>query len=94
VRLEATSVVAMRKAWEISDVDVRLQARIDGSSPGAFGEVWRADWDGIAVAVKVLRLSTMDLDQSTRRPSFSCVRGTAVSFVSLALVCKPVARPF
>jgi len=61
-----SDVVAMRKAWEIPDVEIHLLARIDGSSPGAFGEVWRADWDGIAVAVKVLRLSMMELDQSTQ----------------------------
>jgi hypothetical protein len=61
-----SDVVAMRKAWEISDVEIRFMARIDGSSPGAFGEVWRADWDGITVAVKVLRLSMMEVDQRTR----------------------------
>ena len=59
-------VMALRKAWEIPSADVRLLTRIDGSSPGAFGEVWRADWDGVTVAVKVLRLSIMELDESTR----------------------------
>jgi serine/threonine protein kinase len=59
-------VMALRKAWEIPSADVRLLTRIDGSSPGAFGEVWRADWDGVTVAVKVLRLPIMELDESTR----------------------------
>ena len=61
-----SDVVALRKAWEILDNDIHLVTRIDGSSPGAFGEVWRGDWDGIAVAVKVLRLSMMELDESTQ----------------------------
>ena len=59
-------VLALRKAWELPAEDVHLLKRIDGSSPGAFGEVWQADWDGIAVAVKVLRLSMMELDHSTQ----------------------------
>jgi hypothetical protein len=59
-------VMALRKAWELPADDVHLLKRIDGSSPGTFGEVWHADWDGIAVAVKVLRLSMMELDYSTQ----------------------------
>jgi LRR receptor-like serine/threonine-protein kinase FLS2 len=55
-------VAALRRAWEIPHADIHLQARIDGESPGAFGEVWRAEWDGIAVAVKMLQKSVMTLD--------------------------------
>ena len=57
-------VLAMRRAWEIDSADVKLKGRIDGASPGAFGEVWLGDWDNIAVAVKVLRLSLLELDPS------------------------------
>ena len=58
-------VMALKSAWEISAEEVTLVARIDGASPGAFGAVWRGDWDGVAVAVKVLRVELMALDETT-----------------------------
>eukprot|EP00730_Choanoeca_flexa_P019236 TRINITY_DN9391_c0_g1_i1.p1 TRINITY_DN9391_c0_g1~~TRINITY_DN9391_c0_g1_i1.p1 ORF type:complete len:813 (+),score=108.57 TRINITY_DN9391_c0_g1_i1:119-2557(+) len=48
-------VVALKKGWEIDADQLQLVRRIDGESPGAFGEVWSANWDSIDVCVKLLR---------------------------------------
>ena len=55
---------ALKKAWEIGEADITLVLQIDGDSPGAFGEVWCGHWDGIEVAVKVLRQSMLEMDDS------------------------------
>ena len=56
---------ALKKAWEIEAHDVRLLKRIDGDSPGAFGAVWRGDWDGMAVAVKVVHSALLEMDATS-----------------------------
>jgi hypothetical protein len=48
-------VLALQKGWQIGGDEVNLLARIDSDSPGAFGEVWKADWEGLVVCVKVLK---------------------------------------
>lgn len=58
-------VMDLRRVWEIDSANVRLERRIDGSSPGAFGAVWAADWDGLKVAVKVLHAEMLDLDPNS-----------------------------
>ena len=58
-------VLALKRAWEIDASEVRLERRIDGGSEGAFGAVWQGDWDGLRVAVKVLRAGLLELDQET-----------------------------
>eukprot|EP00045_Choanoeca_perplexa_P010704 m.110237 g.110237 ORF g.110237 m.110237 type:complete len:1321 (+) comp15364_c0_seq1:54-4016(+) len=56
-------VVALKKGWEIGGEQIKLLTRVDGDSPGAFGEVWKADWEGLDVCVKVLK-QTMSMDES------------------------------
>ncbi|EGD75784.1 TKL protein kinase [Salpingoeca rosetta] len=58
-------VMALKKAWEIGFDELHLVSRIDAGSPGTFGEVWRADWDTVQVAVKILREGIMLMDEST-----------------------------
>jgi Leucine-rich repeat (LRR) protein len=53
-------VMALKRAWEIEYNDMRLLSRIDNASPGAFGAVWRADWDGMLVAVKIMHMSMVE----------------------------------
>jgi Leucine-rich repeat (LRR) protein len=55
-------VEALKRAWEIDASEVQLGKRIDVDSPGAFGAVYRADWDGMAVAVKVLQAGLLAMD--------------------------------
>lgn len=59
-----TEVLALKRVWEIEADDVKLVKRIDGGSEGAYGAVWCGDWDGMAVAVKVLRAGLLELDTS------------------------------
>jgi serine/threonine protein kinase len=56
-------VLALQKGWQIGGDEVNLLARIDSDSPGAFGEVWKADWEGLVVCVKVLK-QQMGMDGS------------------------------
>jgi len=56
-------VLALQKGWQIGGDEVKLLARIDGDSPGAFGEVWKGDWEGLNVCVKVLK-QKMSMDES------------------------------
>ncbi len=59
-------VLILKRAWEILPSELNLDVRIDGDSPGAFGEVWRATWGGITVAVKLLQRSVMDFDEAAQ----------------------------
>ncbi|EGD76900.1 TKL protein kinase [Salpingoeca rosetta] len=58
-------VMALKKAWEIDFDELDLRARIDRDSTGAFGAVWRAKWDTVTVAVKVLRKEMVIYDAHT-----------------------------
>lgn len=51
--------MALKKAWEIGPQQIHLENRIDGGVQGANGEVWRAEWDGLVVAVKILKRGLM-----------------------------------
>jgi LRR receptor-like serine/threonine-protein kinase FLS2 len=55
-------VDALKRAWEVLPSELVLEARVDGDSPGAFGEVWRAKWEDLTVAVKTLQQGVMDMD--------------------------------
>lgn len=59
-----SEVLALKRAWDIEAHEISLLERIDGGSEGAFGAVWRGDWDGVIVAVKVLRVGLLELDSS------------------------------
>ena len=59
------NVLALQKGWQIGGDEVKLLARIDGDSPGAFGEVWKADWEGLSVCVKVLKQQMGTADSLT-----------------------------
>jgi Leucine-rich repeat (LRR) protein len=56
-------VLALQKGWQIGGDEIELLSRIDVDSPGAFGEVWKADWEGLSVCVKVLK-QRMSMDES------------------------------
>ena len=58
-------VIELKKAWEIDYDDLDFVDRVDGSSPGTYGEVWRARWDSLVVAVKVLKQGLMVMDENT-----------------------------
>eukprot|EP00049_Salpingoeca_infusionum_P010468 m.179904 g.179904 ORF g.179904 m.179904 type:complete len:1428 (-) comp14651_c1_seq1:201-4484(-) len=58
-------LVALKQAWELDPDELAFLKRIDGTSPGAFGEVWQCRWDTILVAVKVLKQSIMAMDEAT-----------------------------
>ena len=45
----------LTQVWAISPKDVTLKERIDGDSPGGFGEVYKAEYREITVAVKRLQ---------------------------------------
>ncbi|EGD79981.1 TKL protein kinase [Salpingoeca rosetta] len=55
-------VTALKKAWEIGFGELRLVERV---AAGAFGVVFKAEWDTVMVAVKVLQQSVMMFDEST-----------------------------
>lgn len=59
-------VLALKRAWSIDEEHIVLQKRIDAGTEGAFGEVWRGQWDGINVAVKVLRRALLEMDDSVK----------------------------
>mgnify|MGYP001212993387 CR=1 FL=1 len=52
----------LKQAWNIDHGELRLIRRIDGDSPGAFGEVWEAEWQDRYVAVKRLRATMVEMD--------------------------------
>ena len=52
---------AMRLAFTISEAEIQLERRVDGGSEGSFGEVWRAQWNDLTVAVKRLRPVMLEL---------------------------------
>lgn len=56
---------ALKRAWEISASEVRLVKRIDVDSLGAYGAVWRGDWDGMPVAIKVLHAQLQEFDATS-----------------------------
>eukprot|EP00049_Salpingoeca_infusionum_P014572 m.275540 g.275540 ORF g.275540 m.275540 type:complete len:1289 (+) comp15697_c1_seq6:223-4089(+) len=58
-------VLALRRVWEIDEEEIDRIKRIDEATPGAFGEVWLANWDHIQVAVKILKANMMELDETT-----------------------------
>jgi hypothetical protein len=60
-------MMELKAAWRIDAAEVHLHQRIDGSSQGAFGAVWRGDWDGLTVAIKVLREGMLDMDEALAR---------------------------
>ncbi|EGD83673.1 TKL protein kinase [Salpingoeca rosetta] len=55
-------VMALKKAWEIEYGELRLVERV---AAGAFGVVFKAEWDTVMVAVKVLQQGVMMFDENT-----------------------------
>eukprot|EP00055_Hartaetosiga_balthica_P018287 m.132315 g.132315 ORF g.132315 m.132315 type:complete len:1165 (+) comp9483_c0_seq13:100-3594(+) len=51
-------VEALKKGWQIDLNELELVVKVD---EGAFGEVWKAQWDGVSVAVKFLKYASMGL---------------------------------
>eukprot|EP00049_Salpingoeca_infusionum_P014453 m.270389 g.270389 ORF g.270389 m.270389 type:complete len:1312 (-) comp15680_c1_seq2:1830-5765(-) len=56
----------LERAWEIGRDEIQLIERIDGESPGYFGQVWRAQFNDLPVAVKMLKDSVVELDESAQ----------------------------
>jgi hypothetical protein len=56
-------VAQLERAWLIDEADLKYVHRIDTATPGAFGEVWLAEWDERKVAVKKLRQRARDMDE-------------------------------
>lgn len=52
----------MERAWEIDPKDVKLTTAV---ASGGFGDVWRAEWHDMEVAVKRLKKSIRLLDESS-----------------------------
>eukprot|EP00911_Craspedida_sp_UC1_P000623 UC1_evm2s479 len=63
-------VLALRRVWEIAADEIRLERRIDGDSPGFYGEVWSGTWDHTAVAIKLLASSHMASNDPTVMAEF------------------------
>ncbi|EGD81910.1 TKL protein kinase [Salpingoeca rosetta] len=55
-------VMALKAAWEIEYDELRMIKRV---AAGAFGVVFKAEWDTVTVAVKVLQQAVMAFDEST-----------------------------
>ncbi|EGD83267.1 TKL protein kinase, partial [Salpingoeca rosetta] len=55
-------VMALKKVWEIEYDELRMIKRV---AAGAFGVVFKAQWDTVTVAVKVLQQGVMMFDEST-----------------------------
>ncbi|EGD82121.1 TKL protein kinase [Salpingoeca rosetta] len=55
-------VMALKKAWEIGYDELKMMKRV---AAGAFGVVFKAQWDTVTVAVKVLQQAVMAFDEST-----------------------------
>ena len=87
-RREKTMVIEeleeMTRVWNVKEVELQLIERIDRDVPGGFGEVYRADYREIIVAVKKLQV-VLDSDElrqefaheiefmrSIRHPTLSC----------------------
>ncbi|XP_062514503.1 probable serine/threonine-protein kinase drkB isoform X2 [Corticium candelabrum] len=56
-------LVEMTNSFNIDSREVRLRARIDKSAPGGFGEVYRAEYREMTVAVKKLQGIHQHLDR-------------------------------
>ncbi|EGD73705.1 TKL protein kinase [Salpingoeca rosetta] len=54
-------VIALKQAWEIEFDELRMIKRV---AAGAFGVVFKAEWDTVTVAVKVMQESLMLLDDT------------------------------
>ncbi len=62
VRVTQQLLHELDRVFEIRFDDVRLVTKID---EGAFGEVWRGEWNERTVAVKLLRACIRDLDEQS-----------------------------
>eukprot|EP00039_Didymoeca_costata_P032191 m.37028 g.37028 ORF g.37028 m.37028 type:complete len:468 (+) comp9230_c0_seq1:155-1558(+) len=50
-----------KMSWAIEKDELRMISKLD---EGTFGEVWKAEWDGILVAVKRIRAGLLELNES------------------------------
>lgn len=65
IQEKTIEVQELKRAWEIDFNDLQLLCRIDKSSPGTYGEVWKARWESLVVAVKVLKKGLREMDEVT-----------------------------
>lgn len=57
----------MRGVWTISCSEIQLHERIDGGAPGSYGDVYRARYRDITVALKKLKLRTKEIEREFQR---------------------------
>eukprot|EP00055_Hartaetosiga_balthica_P017599 m.119435 g.119435 ORF g.119435 m.119435 type:complete len:1357 (+) comp9357_c1_seq2:161-4231(+) len=55
-QLYGLEIDSLKQGWQIDLNELDLIVKVD---EGAFGEVWRAQWDGVVVAVKFLKYASM-----------------------------------
>jgi hypothetical protein len=55
VRNKDEKIVELAQGWNVDSREVRLRRRIDGNSPGGFGDVYLAEYRELTVAVKKLK---------------------------------------
>ena len=55
-----------RNVWTIQRYEVRVEGRIDGETPGSYGEVYRAEYRDMTVAVKFLN-ALMFMDSNAKK---------------------------
>eukprot|EP00049_Salpingoeca_infusionum_P015489 m.302008 g.302008 ORF g.302008 m.302008 type:complete len:1197 (+) comp15885_c0_seq1:112-3702(+) len=53
------------RVFRIQEGEIHLEHRIDGDSPGAFGDVWKGRFQGHSVAVKRLKVAVMEMDEES-----------------------------
>jgi LRR receptor-like serine/threonine-protein kinase FLS2 len=62
-QISRKQVETLERTWEILPDQLRFEARIDGDSPGSFGEVYRGTYLDRPVAIK--KLQRLHLDGGT-----------------------------
>lgn len=64
MREKELELTEMTNVWTVDPKELRLGCRLDRRSPGGFGDVWKADYREITVAVKILKQEEFELDSS------------------------------
>ena len=54
----------MANGWRVDCREVKLRSRIDRSSPGGFGDVYKADYREMTVAIKKLKEVMLELERT------------------------------
>eukprot|EP00053_Salpingoeca_punica_P018941 m.188434 g.188434 ORF g.188434 m.188434 type:complete len:1153 (-) comp17536_c2_seq1:210-3668(-) len=63
---QSTELTRLERIWEISPDDITFKREITEDAQGTFARVWYGEWQGREVAVKVLRESIKELDETAQ----------------------------